>query len=382
MPWVLVAGGFHQRGGMDKANAALAAFLLEQDRPVHLVAHEVEGQLARHARADVHLVPRPGGSFLLGAWPLARAGQAIARRVIAQYGQARVVVNGGNCVWPGVNWVHSVHQAWPSADDGAPLWFKAKNRVAAALARRNERSALEVARLVIANSERTRQDLIRSLGAKPSSVSTVYLGADPHWGAPTSRERADARAWIGVPPNRPLIAFVGNLSHDRNKGIDTLLAAFARLCTRPDWDADLVVAGDGLARRLWEHHVASAGLGARVRFLGFTTRVANLLSAADLLVSPVRYEAFGLSVQEAICRGVPTIVSAHAGVAEHYPQGLREMLLPKPTDVDELAERMVVWRSAVASWKQRFELLAQSLRRYTWSDMAARIVALTDAHYI
>src|SRR5260370_71696 len=31
-PWVLVAGGFHQHGGMDKANSALAAFLASRGR--------------------------------------------------------------------------------------------------------------------------------------------------------------------------------------------------------------------------------------------------------------------------------------------------------------------------------------------------------------
>jgi len=30
IPWVLVAGGFHSQGGMDKANAALAACLLDE----------------------------------------------------------------------------------------------------------------------------------------------------------------------------------------------------------------------------------------------------------------------------------------------------------------------------------------------------------------
>ena len=28
---------------------------------------------------------------------------------------ARVVVNGGNCAWPDINWVHAVHAAWPVA---------------------------------------------------------------------------------------------------------------------------------------------------------------------------------------------------------------------------------------------------------------------------
>ena len=44
-PWVIVAGGFHHRGGMDRANAALAAYLLESGTPVHLVGHEIGQRL-------------------------------------------------------------------------------------------------------------------------------------------------------------------------------------------------------------------------------------------------------------------------------------------------------------------------------------------------
>ena len=47
-PWVIVAGGFHPRGGMDRANAELAAFLASAGTPVHLVAHEIDASLTEH----------------------------------------------------------------------------------------------------------------------------------------------------------------------------------------------------------------------------------------------------------------------------------------------------------------------------------------------
>jgi glycosyltransferase involved in cell wall biosynthesis len=66
--------------------------------------------------------------------------------------------------------------------------------------------------------------------------------------------------------------------------------------------------------------------GDRVRFLGFRTDVPEIPSALDGLVHP-RYEAAGLSVHEALCRGLPAIVTACAGVAERYPADLRHCLL-------------------------------------------------------
>src|ERR1700676_2237649 len=103
-PWVLVAAGFHARGGMDKANLALAEYLLEQEIPVHVVAHGVDERIAKHPLVTVHIVSRPGGSFFLGEPLLDRKGRSVARQVTSRWPHAQVVLNGGNCIWPGINW--------------------------------------------------------------------------------------------------------------------------------------------------------------------------------------------------------------------------------------------------------------------------------------
>jgi glycosyltransferase involved in cell wall biosynthesis len=376
VPWVLIAGGFHRRGGMDKANLALAAYLADRDVPVHLVAHDVDEDLMRHPRVNVHVAPKPMGSVFFGESNLERVGNAVAAEITRRTPGARVVVNGGNCSWTDINWVHCVHRAWPLYDRTAPLWFRAKSRIAKGRARRREALALRAARVVVANSERTRREVVEHFGLHPRLVHIAYPGADPDWTIATPAERAQARAWLNESNSTPLVAFVGSLGHDRNKGFDTLLSAWARLCGRPDWDAKLVVAGEGAAA--WRDRVVDCGAAGRIAMLGFTSRVKDLLAAADLLVSPTRYEAYGLNVQEAICRGVPAFVSANAGVAERYRRELRDFLLPDPDDVDDLTERLLNWRRNVAASKERVMPLAQQMRRYTWSDMAARIVEIAE----
>ncbi|HEV3470243.1 MAG TPA: glycosyltransferase family 4 protein [Pyrinomonadaceae bacterium] len=378
-PWVVVAGGFHGRGGMDKANAALAACLLARGTPVHLVAHEVAPELAADPLARVHLVARPARSFLLGERLLARRGTEVARAVTGRWPAARVVTNGGNCPWPDVNWVHAVHHAWPPADRGAPVLFRARNRLAKAVARRRERAALGAARLVVANSERTRRDLVERLGLDPARVRTVRLGGEAGCRVVTAEERGAARAWLGLGGARPVVAFVGALGHDCNKGFDTLLAAWESLCGHPRWDAELLAAGAGRGFEAWEREVGRRGLAGRVRLLGFTERVGDVLAAADLLVSPARYESYGLNVREAVARGVPALVSAAAGVAEEYPPGLAGMLLPHADDADDLARRLLLWREDVEAWKRRFAPLGARLRERTWADTAAEFVGLVEA---
>ncbi len=160
---VLVAGGFHRGGGMDAANAALAMYLADRGSKVHLVCHRADEDLLAHKMIEVHRVERPAGSFFLGQWLINSSGRRVARTVLAHDALARVLVNGGNCNWPDINWVHYVHHAWRDVGAGGPPLLQAKQRIDKSVALIRERRALARARVVIANSNRTRRDLIELL---------------------------------------------------------------------------------------------------------------------------------------------------------------------------------------------------------------------------
>jgi glycosyltransferase involved in cell wall biosynthesis len=378
-PWVIVSLGFHFAGGQAKAVAGLADYLTRSGTPVHLVGHTFDAELAGRPGVTTHPVARCRGGDLVGNLQVAWAGRAVARRVTRRHPGARVVVNGGNCVWADVNWVHYLHLAWQPDLSAAPRWFRLKERVVGTWYRRQERRAYRVARLVLTNSRRTAADVIRCAGIAPERVQTVYYGADPAWGPATPEERRRGRQLFGLDPQRPVVAFIGGFGHDNRKGFDTLLAAWQRLCRDPAWDAELVLAGGGRAAASVADQLRSDGLAGRVRLVGFTDRVFDLLAGSDLLVSPVRYEPYGLNVQEAICRGVPALVSAVAGVAEEYGDDLAAMLLTNPDDPDDLAARLRRWRADMPGWQDRFRPLGQRLRTRAWDDMAREIVTAVEA---
>jgi glycosyltransferase involved in cell wall biosynthesis len=364
-------------GGMDRANYALASYLARQGHVVHLVAHRVAEDLQALPTVRFHRVAKPLRSYLLGMPLIKWAGQKWAGQLMASGG--RVIANGGNGLHiADVNWVHYVHAAYTPPPIGA-LPRRAVSWLRHRMFLDEERRALGSARLVIANSERTRRDLIDTLGVPPDRVHTVYYGIDDERVGPASAvERVAVRTTLGLPTDRPVLAFVGTLE-DRRKGFDTLFRSWQTIGRNPDWDAILLVIGVGAELATWQRRVEQEGLVRGIRFLGFRRDVPELLRACDGLVSPTRYEAYGLAVHEALCSGVPALVSSDAGVAERYSQGLRPLLLPNPEDADDLAQRLLLWRAGRETFRHQTLLLSEQLRRWSWDDMAARIVELMTA---
>lgn len=363
---------------MDKANLALGQYLVEQGTPVHAVCHTADAEFANHPLVTIHRVPRPAGSFFLGRPMLDLHGRRVARSIIRDWPDARVLVNGDNCLWPGINWVHYVHHAWTPRPDEGPWWFRIKMNWSCRLVRRREKSAARLGRIFITNSDRTTRDLIERLQIQPRRVHTVYLGAESTWGPVTAAERAAARKALGIPEGRMVAVFVGALGFEHRKGFDVLFESWKALCADPLWDVDLVVAGSGNALPMWRQKVSEGGFRDRIHLLGFTSEIHNFLAVADVLVSPARYEAYGLNVQEAICRGIPAVVSKEAGVAERYGSEFQSYLLADPEDQEELAAKIRLWRSQPDVWRERFQRFGESLRAYSWRDMAREIVLIAS----
>lgn len=374
-PWVIVAGDLVRTGGMDAANYALVRYLAGSGRETRVVAHRVADDLADVPGLHVHPVPRPLGSHTLGFPLLDRAGRRVARAMAGR--DPVVVANGGNCGAGTVTWLHYVHAAYAPRIAGRPL-----RRAVAAWERRtalrDERGVARRARVVIANSGRTAEHAVRLLGADLARTACVFYGTDPvHFRPPTPRERSEARETMGWDA-RPTVVFVGALG-DRRKGFDTLFDAWAMACGDAGWDARLAVVGAGGELEAWRRRVADSGLDGTITFLGFQADVRQVLWAADAIVSPTRYEAYGLAVQEALCCGLPALVSADAGVAERMSDALRPLLLPHPDDAADLASRLRAWRAGMDDYRGAAMALSERLREWTWDDMAARMVELVEA---
>ena len=376
--YAIVAEDFLIHGGMDRPNYELALYLAKsRDAEVHVIGYRVESPLRDHPNIVWHRVPRPLDRSTFGSPFLDLIGRKVAKEVSRSGGS--VVVNGGNCIWNDVNWVHYIHNVEIKGIRPPQLrgqWMRLKR----GRDRRREREAIGHSRLVITNSDLTREQLISDGLIEPELVRTIYLGIDPESFRPsTVHERMQARSELGVPPDRPLVAFVGGLGHDRRKGFDVLFDAWCHCAEKFGWDAILVAAGSGPELPYWKRRVAESGRGKDIRMLGFTNAVPSLLAAADLLVSPTRFEPYGHGVHEAICCGLPAFVTRCAGISERFPADLHDLLLDDPPDAAQLGDRLAEWYKDIDGYRRRMVSFSEQLSRRTWSDMAAEIVeAMTE----
>lgn len=378
-PTLVVSGDFVKTGGMDRANYALADHLARRGDELHLAAYRVAPEILDRPNVRLHASRKPLDSYTLGRPFLDRLGRRVASELAPRGG--RVVVNGGNCLWGDVNWVHHLNVLDVPRPAGTVL-RRAKTTLDYHLHRRAERRSLEIARVLITTCEKNRDDLVAQFGLPADRIEVVYYGTDPDsFRPPAPGEREAVRASLGWDPSRPTYLFVGALGDDRRKGFDTLHSAWSRLCADPSWDVDLVVVGDGAERADWVARTAEAGLSDRIRFLGFRRDVPELFRAADAHVLPSRYEGYSLVTQEALCTGLPAFVTATAGIAERFRGALAEgLLIPDPDDAAGLAARLLAWRRGASAEPTRTAIaeFAAELRAWTWGRMAAKMAEIID----
>lgn len=175
-------------------------------------------------------------------------------------------------------------------------------------------------------------------------------------------DRAATRARLGMDPDLPAIIFASKF--DRRKRPDDLLEAYAKLRIE-GVVAQLVLVGTGLLEDELKRRVADQTIP-DVVFPGFVnqTELPAVYAAADVFVLPSSNEPWGLVVNEAMCAGLPIVLSEEIGCAEDLVQdgvngdtftagdvtGLADALRPILTDSDLRAAQGEASLERIKNW--------------------------------
>lgn len=151
----------------------------------------------------------------------------------------------------------------------------------------------------------------------------------------------ELRKEFGIGENDVAILFVGKLI-EKKRPVD-LLRAYEKLIAKlPNYPIALLFVGDGVLRPELEKYVKEHNLQ-NVHFVGFKnqTELSQYYAMADIFVLPSGIgETWGLVVNEAMCFGLPVIISDIVGCgADLVKNGENGHIFPLG-DIEKLSERL------------------------------------------
>lgn len=231
----------------------------------------------------------------------------------------------------------------------------------------SERSALAMARAVIATSQHTADTLAADYGVPSARLFIAPPGTDP-------RARAQGR------PGQPSLLTVATVTP--RKGHDVLVAALAQIKDIP-WTStiagSLVRAPETVAAL--RAQIARSSVADRIALTGELSAeaLAALYAGADIFVLPSRYEGYGMVFAEALAYGLPIVGCAAGAVTGTVPSeasvlvpiddtGALAQALRKLLSDSGARERMAdaAWAAGqrLSRWERTAEIVADVLARH------------------
>ena len=237
--------------------------------------------------------------------------------------------------------------------------------------RRRTIEALQRADCIVAVSQHLARRMIE-LGAPAGNIRVVYAGIDRDVFRPGPS--AEARRNLGLPPDIPIILFIGNLLPV--KGLDVLVDACSHL-KREGVDFSCLMIGQGPMRGQLERQIAEFQLQEQVRTLGPkpNEELPEWYRAATLFALPSRSEGLPTVLREAAACGTPFVASCVGGIPEIAH--LVPSRLVQPEDARGLARAI---REIIESPLNHAERLEPTCRLPSHDQSAAELSELLEIH--
>jgi glycosyltransferase involved in cell wall biosynthesis len=226
---------------------------------------------------------------------------------------------------------------------------------------------------VLADSQATKDDLVKLYDTPPEKVTVLLGGVNPEFRPVTDPAALKSVRERYQLPDNPYIFSIGTVQPRKN--YSRLIAALAAL--GPKWaDIHLVIAGGrGWLDSPIYQAVTDHGMGERVHFIGFARDddLPALYSAARCLAYPSLYEGIGLPVLEAMACGIPVITSNISSMPEIAGDAA---LLIDPYRVDALTGAL---DQLLSDETLREDLITRGFEQvacFTWTRAAQQLRSL------
>ncbi len=227
-----------------------------------------------------------------------------------------------------------------------------------------EKESIFTADRVIAVSQYSRQQMVRYYGMDSNKVDVVYNGVD---------EADYLSPRFGLNERHPkTVLFVGRLTAQKGPQY-FLLAAEKVLRAAPG--TRIIIAGDGDMRSYLENMAGERGIADKIHFAGFLSRfdLDRVYTLASVCVLTSVSEPFGIVALEAMRRGIPVIVSSHAGITEVVQNCVRI----DPWDTDSVAGAIVdIINNKDSMADNLAQNAANEVKELTWKKATQEIIGI------
>jgi phosphatidylinositol alpha-1,6-mannosyltransferase len=180
---------------------------------------------------------------------------------------------------------------------------------------------------------------------RPVPTVNIPPGVDVERFVPVGpARRAEIRQRYGVDPDAPLIVSVSRLVP--RKGMDTLIAAAARLAVRHP-GVEVLIAGQGRDRSRLAGLIDSVGAPVRLVDRVDGADLPDFYAMADVFAMLCRnrwggleQEGFGIVFLEAAACGVPQVAGNSGGAGDAVVDGTTGVLVDHPRDLDDVVDAL------------------------------------------
>ncbi len=193
-----------------------------------------------------------------------------------------------------------------------------------------EKRVFQDSKIIIANSQRGKDEIIKHYHIEPSKIEVVYNGI-PH----PSYDKLHAKQKLVFDFGVPIILFVGSGFH--RKGVMHYLNILS-LIKAPFLG---IVIGKDKYQSKYEALAKRLGLGEKVRFLGSQKGIEDYYAASDIFLFPTLYEPFSNATLEALYFGNAVFTTEQNGASEIIPHKNQIMQTPKSYEISSEIEALL-----------------------------------------
>lgn len=222
--------------------------------------------------------------------------------------------------------------------------------------------------LIIADSESTKEDVIKFLEIEQDKISVVHLAAAAHFRPKSDAQIKEALEKYKI--KRPYILSVA--TQEPRKNIQKLLDVFEKIYQNPKYknqNLKLVLTGKfgwGESLKLQENVIATDYVSEQ--------DLVALYSGCRVFVYPSLYEGFGLPVLEAMACGAPVITSKNSSMAEIAND---TAILVDPRSEGQLKNAIeMVLDLKLADYQKFVNASLTRARKFSWTKTAKETLSL------